>query len=132
MSKKKMKLKHRTEEEVSKMDRGAHLWDQLHEGTQAMEPEAAAEVEVLRTALYDAMGCMTDWRYSKDTDDLLYLRNLASWAHHYRQLITIHFADLRGHEVDPEDRELWFEVTKSDEWKKMMERYLKQEGEAVH
>ena len=106
MSKKK-KMKHLSYEELNNLDRGGHLWDQLHEGTQAMDPEVAAEVEMLREALYDALGRMTDWTYTKHTDDLLMLRNYARYAHHYRQLLTIHFADMRGHEVDPEDRERW-------------------------
>ena len=128
----KKKMRSLTEEELNEIGRGDHLWNQLHEGTQAMEPEVAEEVSWVRLALYDCLACMTDWFYTKDVDDLTKLRNYAAWAFHYRQILTIHFAELRGHEVDPKERERWFEVTKSDEWRDMAERFSRPKGEAVH
>lgn len=130
----KKKMKPLSEEQLNEIDRGDHLFQQLHAGTQLYEPEVALEVDVIRDALWDVLGRMSDYWYEKDKEGTDRLFNLARYAFHYRQLLTIHDADLKGNEIDPDERERWIAPTRSPEWQAILDRYRTgpSEGEAVH
>lgn len=132
MARKKMKAL--SEEDLEAIGRGDHLWVQLHAGLQAYEPDVAAEIELLREALYDILARMSDWWFEKTDEGKDKLLNLARYAFHMRQLMMIHEADLKGHEIDPDDRERWIAPTRTPEWQSILDRYRKEptEGEAVH
>ena len=131
---KKQKLVSMTEEALSRIDRGDHLWHQLHDGTSIAEPELADRIEVLRHALYETLARMSDyWNYDSE-EGIKKLRTLAMFAHHFRQCLAICISgDMRGLEVPEEQREYWMGPLESDPFKSLLERHEKpKEGDSVH
>lgn len=130
----KKKLRHLTDEEIENMDHSEWLYQDLHRGLQAMEPEAAERVERIRGYLLDVLGRISDFWHYDDVDGMKAVRSWAKYAYHYRQALQIAWADLRGDEVPDEHRERWKLPQESDWFKALVEEAnnTPAENESVH